>query len=151
MLIARALPIMRVYVKPGGQRGYSGHCINLPQEVKELASPLPTFPKDLPIIIVGMKGKENTVKHVRVRREKVHAALWWLFTNNPYYQGLEINLEALNCLPEDGMPSDLLTINTEEEVLPDNETLLPQEDIGYNQTSEKKYFFASWRTKRATD
>ena len=31
MLIARALPIMRVYIKPGGQRGYSGHCINLPQ------------------------------------------------------------------------------------------------------------------------
>ena len=28
MLIARALPIMRVYIKPGGQRGYSGHCIN---------------------------------------------------------------------------------------------------------------------------
>ena len=26
MLIARALPIMRVYIKPGGQRGYSGHC-----------------------------------------------------------------------------------------------------------------------------
>lgn len=31
MLIARALPIMRVYIKPGGQRGYSGHCINLPR------------------------------------------------------------------------------------------------------------------------
>ena len=31
MLIACALPIMRVYIKPGGQRGYSGHCINLPQ------------------------------------------------------------------------------------------------------------------------
>ena len=29
MLIARALPIMRVYIKPGGQRDYSGHCINL--------------------------------------------------------------------------------------------------------------------------
>jgi hypothetical protein len=37
MLIARALPIMRVYIKPGGQRGYSGHCINLPQNVTELA------------------------------------------------------------------------------------------------------------------
>ena len=35
MLIARALPIMRVHIKPGGQRGYSGHCINLPQNVKE--------------------------------------------------------------------------------------------------------------------
>ena len=33
MLIARALPIMRVYVKPGGQRGYSGHSINLPQNI----------------------------------------------------------------------------------------------------------------------
>ena len=28
MLIARALQIVRVYIKPGGQRGYSGHCIN---------------------------------------------------------------------------------------------------------------------------
>jgi hypothetical protein len=37
MLIARALPITRVYIKPGGQRGYSGHCINLPQNVTELA------------------------------------------------------------------------------------------------------------------
>ncbi len=27
MLIARALPIMRVYLKPGGQRGYSGHAL----------------------------------------------------------------------------------------------------------------------------
>ena len=34
MLIARALAIMRVYVKPGGQKGYSGHCINLPQHVE---------------------------------------------------------------------------------------------------------------------
>ena len=40
MLIARALPIMRVYIKPGGQRGYSGHCINLPQNVAELAHSL---------------------------------------------------------------------------------------------------------------
>ena len=38
MLIARALPIMRVYIKRGG---YSGHCINLPQKVSELATCLP--------------------------------------------------------------------------------------------------------------
>ena len=46
MLIARALPIMRVYIKPGGQLGYSGHCINLPQNVTELATSLPRYPKD---------------------------------------------------------------------------------------------------------
>ena len=41
MLIARALPIIRVYLKAGGQRGYSGHCINMPQKVGELAKTLP--------------------------------------------------------------------------------------------------------------
>ena len=43
MLIARAF--MRVYVKPGGQRGYSGHCINLPQDISKLAESLPRYPK----------------------------------------------------------------------------------------------------------
>ena len=33
MLIDRVLPIMSVYIKPGGQQGYSGHCVNLPQNV----------------------------------------------------------------------------------------------------------------------
>ena len=36
MLIAQALPAMRVYIKLGGQRGYSGHCLNLPQKITEL-------------------------------------------------------------------------------------------------------------------
>ena len=49
-LIARALPIMRIYIKAGGQRGFSGHCINLPQNVNVLASVLPRYPKDLTII-----------------------------------------------------------------------------------------------------
>jgi len=31
MLIAGVLPIMRVYVKPGGQWRYSRRCINLPR------------------------------------------------------------------------------------------------------------------------
>lgn len=42
MLTARVLPIMLVYIKPGGQRGYSGHCINLRQNVAELAHSLPS-------------------------------------------------------------------------------------------------------------
>ena len=62
MLITRALPIMRVYIKPGGQRGYSGHCINLPQNVTELAISLQRYPKDLAIIIVKVKGRDNTFR-----------------------------------------------------------------------------------------
>ena len=71
MLIARALPLMRVYVKPGGQRGYSGHCINLPQDISELAESLPRYPKNVPYLVVSMKGKGSTCKEVIVRREKL--------------------------------------------------------------------------------
>ena len=62
MLIARALPIMKVYLKPGGQRGYSGHCINFPQRVLDLAQSLPHCPKDIPLIVVTMKGKGTILK-----------------------------------------------------------------------------------------
>ena len=34
MSIACGFAIMRVYIKPGGQRYYSGHCIKLPQNVR---------------------------------------------------------------------------------------------------------------------
>ena len=119
MLIARALPIMRVYIKPGGQRGYSGHCINLPQNVKELATSLPRYPKELSVIIVKVKGRDNTFKDVTVRREKVHNALLWLIHNNPHYSELEINVAALNSLPENGVPADLMTVETEREIVSD--------------------------------
>ncbi|CAB3983453.1 ATP-dependent DNA helicase PIF1 [Paramuricea clavata] len=82
MLIARALPIMRVYIKLGGQRGYSGHCVNLPQNVKELATSLPRYPKDLSVIIVKVKSKDNSFRDVSVRREKVHNALLWFVQNH---------------------------------------------------------------------
>ncbi|CAH3181256.1 unnamed protein product [Porites lobata] len=62
MLIARALPIMRVYIKPGGQRGYSGHVINLPQNIAELAHSLPRYPKDLSVIVKKKKVKTTVLK-----------------------------------------------------------------------------------------
>ena len=34
MLIARVCPIMSVYKKHGGQRGYRGHALNLPQDIQ---------------------------------------------------------------------------------------------------------------------
>lgn len=34
MLIAHACPIMSVSHKHGGQRGYKGHVLNLPQDVQ---------------------------------------------------------------------------------------------------------------------
>ena len=143
MLIARAIPIMRIYIKPGGQRGYAGHCINLPQNVKELACSLPKYPKDLPVIIVKMRGRDDTFKDVTVRKQKVHNALQWLIANNPHYGELEINMEALNSLPENGVPSELLTVETNES--DSSSTVEPDlgphgndidEDVVYNESTE---------------
>ena len=110
MLIARALPIMRVYIKPGGQRGYSGHCINLPQHVQELATSLPRYPKDLALIVIKMKGKDNTFKDVTVRRRMVQNALTWLINNNPHYQDVHLNQQCLASLPENSIPNDLIQL-----------------------------------------
>ena len=84
--VARALPLMRVYVKPGRQRGYSGHCINLLQDISELAETLTRYPKNGPYLVVSMKGKGGTCKEVIVRKKKVEKALMWLTKNNPLYK-----------------------------------------------------------------
>ena len=146
MLIARVLPIMRVYIKPGGQRGYLGHCINLPQKVKELTTSLPRYPKD--VIIVKVKGRDNTFKNVTVRKQKVHDALVWLINNNPYYSEVTINADGLNSLPENGVPSDLTTVETDHDVVSDDicspdlgpPTDNPSEDIVYNNSTEMSSF-----------
>jgi hypothetical protein len=148
MLIARALPIMRVYIKPGGQRGYSGHCINLPQNVKELATSLPRYPKELSVIIVKVKGKNDTFKDVTVRKQKVHEALLWLIQNNPYYSDLQVNEDALNLLPENGVPQNLMTVATDDDIVLDDNcspdvgppTDNPTEDIVYNDSTEMSSF-----------
>lgn len=150
MLIARALPLIRVYIKPGGQRGYSGHCINLPQSIDELANSLPHYPKDIPVIVVSMKGKGNTFKDVTVRRNKVEKALHWLSVHNPLYKDIKINQDCLNCLPENGIPSDLQTLQTDSDDTLDKDTdqsfLTSNEsehdsDIVFNNSTDTSSFF----------
>jgi hypothetical protein len=60
MLIARAFPVMHVYTKPrGGQKAYKGHVITLSQDVQQLADVLPSCPKDFPVIVFTVAGKNN--------------------------------------------------------------------------------------------
>ena len=47
MLIAMVLPIMTVYRLPHGQYGYSGHVLNLPQDVASFTNILPRSPSQL--------------------------------------------------------------------------------------------------------
>ena len=49
MLISAIMPIMSIYRLPHGQYGYSGHVINLPQDVASFATSLPRLPSELDV------------------------------------------------------------------------------------------------------
>ena len=105
MLIARAFPLMQVYTKAGGgQLGYKGHVINLPNDIQHIADILPRYAKDVPVILFNVKGNDQQKSiSFRVRREKVLLALKWLIQNNPLYKDIVIDESRLNALPVDGV------------------------------------------------
>ena len=116
MLIARAHPIMSVYHRKGGQRGYSGHAINLPQDIQGFLNELPCHISDLPLLVIWQQGSNDTRKDWIVRRDRVLAALLWLRDNNKFYKDIEIDDIALHSLQVNGVPPELLTIEVKEEV-----------------------------------
>ena len=62
MLISAVMPIMCIYRLPHGQKyGYSGHVINLPQDVLSFASTLPRLPSKVDTIVVRKEGANTTV------------------------------------------------------------------------------------------
>ena len=96
------------------------------------------------VIVVKMKGKDNSFKDVTVRRQNVADALHWLINNNLYYKDIIINNDSLNSLPLHGVPQDLFSIEIEN--LENSEAseldLGPQneEDIVYNESTEMSSF-----------
>ena len=112
MLISAVMPIMSVYRLPQGQYGYSGHVINLPQDVASFAQSLPRLPSELDVIVVRKEGANQTHHDFRVRRGVVHQALQWLMLHNKYYraQGVTIDTSTLAQLPQDGTVSNLVSV-----------------------------------------
>ena len=127
MLISAVLPIMSLYKLPHGQYAYSGHVINLPQDVASFANSLPKLPSELDVIIVRKEGTSNSHRDFRVRRAVVLRALQWLVANNKYYHNVRINPEALEILPEDGDLSGLHSVSLDS-MEDDTETQHEDED-----------------------
>ena len=63
--------------------------------------------------MVKVKGRDNTFKNMNVRKQKVHNALLWLMQNNPHYRDITINEHALQCLPVNGVPSGIMTVESD--------------------------------------
>ena len=137
MLVSAFMPIMLIYQLPLGQYGYTGHIINLPQDVISFAHRLPRLPSDLDVLVVR---KENDQSHrdFRVRRAVVQKALEWLLENNRYYQANQVHLneDALQQLPEDGDITELTSLQLKEST-PDNLSQQPQEDVRIRSQSFK--------------
>ncbi len=68
--------------------------------------------------------------------------------NNPHYAELEINEDALNSLPENGIPANLMTVETENEIISNDDVMSdlgpptenPSEDIVYNNLTDMNSF-----------
>ena len=102
MLISHVLPIMSVYRLPQGQYGYSGHVLNIPQDVTSFVNTLPRSPAELDVMIVRREGSENSHKDFKVRRSVIVNALQWLVHNNKYYRDVTIDENVISLLPADG-------------------------------------------------
>ena len=126
MLIARACPIMCVYRKHGGQRGYRGHVLNLPQDVQGFVDKLPRPIADMPVLLVRRRGTDNSHADFRVRRACVLTALQWLKINNRFYHDIQIDLGVIHELPTDDIASCLLHIEEADDV--------PQPDCSAEET-----------------
>ena len=105
--------------------------------------------KNLTLIIVKVKGRDNTFKDAKVRKQKIHDALIWLTRNNPHYSELTINDDALNLLPDNGVLPDLMTVETDEDIVADDDssnvyvgppTDNPSEDVIYNDSTQMSSF-----------
>ena len=161
MLIARAFPVIHVYTKPkGGQRAYKGHVITFPQEVQQLADILPRCPKDLPVLIFTVNGKDNKSKDFTVRKQKVSDALHWLVENNPLYQTVRIDYNQLENLPDNGQLECIRKVNISN--TDDHQCEQPnidrgpvdtnKEDIVYDENSEMSSFLpVNIDTKKQTE
>ena len=110
MLISAVLPIMSLYCLPHGQYGYSGHVINLSQDVASFANSLPRLTSELDVIVVRKEGAAQSHHVFRVRRTRVLSALQWLLANNIYYHHVSINPHALALLPELKMATYLVYV-----------------------------------------
>ena len=133
LLISRVVPIMKVYIRPGGQRAYKGHCINIAQNTNKVAKVLPNLPSELSILTVA-KSTSKGPNLFQVHRHKVWRALLWLKQNNPFYNDVFIDNDRIIELPESGEldSHSLSDVDIDGEL----DEIIPMDTSDYNDTNE---------------
>lgn len=105
------------------------------EEGKLMPRDVRLLPSVISVLFVGRRKlpKEHLKYLLRVRRDKVRAALLWLKRENPkYYGNIEISEERLASLPDDDVPNALMEVVR----MTDNESIIDSENGGYVPTEE---------------
>lgn len=108
-LVAVAVPTMSIYHVHGGQTKTKRSHINIKQDIVSFAKKLPRRISDVPFIFVQKDcGPERGVEIKKVRRAKVLNFLLKMKESGAmYYRDIEIDMEVINSLPEDGIPAGI--------------------------------------------
>ena len=72
------------------------------QDVQSIVTTLPSLASSISVVVVRRRFSTGSHKDFRVKREKVWRALSWLKKNNRYYTNIEIDVNTVASLPEDG-------------------------------------------------
>ena len=111
LLIAKVNPVLSIYKMPTNkQTKFTGHIINISQDITEIAHTLPRLPSEVDTLIIrkqGLKKGELKVSEFGVNRFKVEEALEYLKENNFYYQNIRIDKDRLRELKDFDPSTDL--------------------------------------------
>jgi len=136
MLISPGIQIMSVQYKTFHRKEYKGHVINLQQNVRLFVRTLPRRVNDLPLLFVKRNmGRDGMNKEIyatcRIRRDRVRAAINWLYNHNPtYHKYVQIDENRYKDLPVDGVPEQIRMLNIKREE--------KDEDFQKNQSKKRK-------------
>ncbi|KAK0709842.1 hypothetical protein B0T26DRAFT_426625 [Lasiosphaeria miniovina] len=124
-LIARVHVFLDVRLVRGQQYRYSKHCVSFLRDTGSLYNQLPRLPRELDIVIVRPRQSENNNAYLirsfradfRVRRAAIETWLRYLIASHRGYSDIQVDVERLAQLPEDGnVMNQVAVVEVDEEV-----------------------------------
>ena len=122
MLISPVITVFKAYQLPSGVHKYRGNVVNFEQDVKEFATALPRRVGNLPVSIIVRKSNPtfpSGYKDFKVDRAKIQFVLEYL--NEVFPDTFEIDIAALNALPQNGSVQDQIPVIEEDDISDINE------------------------------
>ena len=116
LLIRKSAPYVPSVHLSNGFFALSGQCVAFTQDLSDLCTDLPRQPKEIITFIRKMGNSETStlhLRHLRVRKTKVLAALRWLKIHHSEYRDIvisESNLEWMGDEDEASLASDIRNV-----------------------------------------